>query len=105
MHKNISRIHSNHVDRNRFSSIRKKLCLTSNYIQLSTNIKMYNHKIKTSFFSPKVPKARAIRILYPRKAVYNTMKEITNTYILLSFGCYLMYLKFSWKFSVIRCYI
>ena len=29
----------------------KKLCLASYFIQLSTNIKMYNHKIKTSFFS------------------------------------------------------
>ena len=46
----ISRIHLNPVDRNRFSSIR-------NYIQLSTNIKMYNHKIKIIFFSPEVPKA------------------------------------------------
>ena len=30
----------------------KKLCLASYYIQFSTNIKMYNHTIKTSFFSP-----------------------------------------------------
>ena len=57
-----SRIHSNPVDRNRFSSIRKKLCLASYYIQFSTNIEMYNYKIKTiltSFFSPVVPKAPA----------------------------------------------
>ena len=30
----------------------EKSCIVSLYIQLSTNIKMHNHKIKTSFFSP-----------------------------------------------------
>ena len=34
---------------------------------------MYNYKIKTSYLSPPV------HLLYPRKPVYNTMGEITNT--------------------------
>ena len=37
----------------------KKICLASYHIQFSMNIKIYNHKIETSFFSPEVPKARA----------------------------------------------
>ena len=47
---NISPIHWIPVDRNEFSSIQKKLCLASYYIQLYTNIKMYNHEIKTNLY-------------------------------------------------------
>ena len=49
-YKSISRIHLNPVDKNRFSSIQKKLCLAWYYIQLSAYIKIYNLKIKTSYF-------------------------------------------------------
>ncbi len=34
-----------------FILTKKTLCLALYYIQFSTNIKMYNHKIKTSFLS------------------------------------------------------
>ena len=56
-----------------------------NFIQFSMNIKMHNHKIKTSFFSPcfshlgakKLVLILQLYVLYPRKAVYNKMQEIT----------------------------
>ena len=34
----------------------EKLCIASYYEQLSAVIKMYNYKIKTSFFSPEILK-------------------------------------------------
>ena len=43
----------------------KIMSRASYYIQFSTKIKMYNHKIKTSFFSP----------AYQRIAFFNTMRE------------------------------
>ena len=43
----------------------EKLCLASYYIQLSTNIEMYNHKIKTSLFS------RCLRHLGAKKTSFN----------------------------------
>ena len=43
----------------------EKLCITSYYIQFSVNVKVYKHTIKISF--------------YPRKVVYDKMREITIT--------------------------
>ncbi len=52
----------------------ENICQASYYIQFSTNTKIYNHKIKTSIFSPCL---RHLGALYQRKAVYNTIREIT----------------------------
>ena len=38
--------------------IKVQLLIVSYYKQLSANMKMYNYKIKTSFVSPMMPKAR-----------------------------------------------
>ena len=54
-----------------------------------TNIEMYNHKIKTSFLArafgtsglQKTGFNLEIVILYPRKTVYNTMREITIIFV------------------------
>ena len=51
----------------------KKTCLASYYIQFSTNIKMY---FGTSGLKKQVLILK-LYILYPRKVVYNTMREIT----------------------------
>ena len=55
----------------------EKLCQASYYTYpVFYEYKMYNHKIKTSFFS--LCLSGPCTFLYPWKAVYNTMREITN---------------------------
>ena len=55
------------------------------YIQFSTNIKMYNHIIKTSFVSRAFGNSGLKKLvlilyffIYSRKVVINTMRKINN---------------------------
>ena len=59
----------------------EKWCIATYYNQFSTNINMYNHKINPIFlariFGISGLKILKLYILYPWKAVYNTMRELT----------------------------